>query len=73
MNARNVLGTALEPCSTDPPTGFYRDGSCSTEPEDLGSHTICAVLAGEFLDRQRAIGNDLTIPIPAYQFPGLRP
>jgi uncharacterized protein (DUF2237 family) len=70
---RNVLGGALEPCGGDPMTGFYRDGCCSTGPEDLGSHTICAVVTTEFLDHQRAIGNDLSTPMPAYHFPGLVP
>ena len=70
---RNVLGDDLEPCGTDPLTGFHRDGSCRTGPEDLGSHTICAVMTPEFLDHQRGIGNDLSTPVPAYRFPGLRP
>ena len=73
MTERNVLGGELDPCGTDPMTGFYRDGCCSTGPEDLGSHTICAVVTAEFLAHQRAIGNDLTMPMPAYGFPGLRP
>lgn len=73
MADRNVLGGALEPCSTDPLTGFYRDGCCSTGPEDLGSHTICAVVTEEFLQHQRAIGNDLSTPHPEYRFPGLVP
>lgn len=70
---RNVLGTELEPCGTDPLTGFYRDGSCSTGPDDLGSHTVCAVVTAEFLEHQRSVGNDLGTPRPEYQFPGLRP
>ncbi|MBK5221638.1 MAG: DUF2237 domain-containing protein [Acidimicrobiia bacterium] len=70
---RNVLGADLEPCGTDPVTGFFRDGCCSTGPEDLGSHTICAVVSAEFLDHQRRIGNDLSSPMPAYRFPGLNP
>jgi len=70
---RNVLGGALELCGTDPLTGFYRDGCCSTGPEDLGSHTICAVVTAEFLAHQRSIGNDLSTPVPAYRFPGLVP
>jgi uncharacterized protein (DUF2237 family) len=70
---RNVLGGELEPCGTDPMTGFFRDGCCSTGPEDLGSHTICAVVTAEFLDHQRSIGNDLTTPMPQYRFPGLVP
>ncbi|MEO7350676.1 MAG: DUF2237 domain-containing protein [Marmoricola sp.] len=69
----NVLGEELQPCGTDPLTGFYRDGCCSTGPEDLGSHTICAVVTTEFLDHQRSIGNDLTTPMPLYGFPGLVP
>ena len=73
MTERNVLGGELEPCGTDPMTGFYRDGCCNTGPEDLGSHTICAVVTGEFLDHQRNIGNDLSTPRPVYGFPGLRP
>ncbi len=70
---RNVLGAELEPCGTEPLTGFYRDGCCSTGPEDLGSHTICAVVTAEFLEHQRSIGNDLSTPAPLYRFPGLRP
>ncbi len=73
MNDRNVLGTTLEECSTDPLTGFYRDGSCTSGPEDVGSHTICAVVTKEFLDHQRSIGNDLSTPMPQYRFPGLVP
>jgi uncharacterized protein (DUF2237 family) len=70
---RNVLGGDLEPCGTDPVTGFYRDGCCSSSPEDLGSHTICAVVSREFLEHQRSIGNDLSTPMPRFRFPGLVP
>lgn len=70
---RNVLGDPLEICGTDPVTGFFRDGCCSTGPEDLGSHTICAVVTEEFLEHQRSIGNDLSTPMPQYRFPGLQP
>jgi uncharacterized protein len=70
---RNVLGGQLEPCGMDPVTGFYRDGCCSTGPEDLGSHTICAVVTAEFLEHQRTIGNDLSTPMALYGFPGLTP
>jgi hypothetical protein len=70
---RNVLGDELEPCGTDPLTGFYRDGRCRTGPQDIGSHTVCAVVTAEFLAHQRSIGNDLTTPRPEYQFPGLVP
>ncbi len=70
---RNVLGGELEPCGTDPLTGFYRDGCCNTSPEDLGSHTVCAVVSAEFLAHQQRVGNDLSTPRPEYRFPGLRP
>ncbi len=73
MTDLNVLGGDLEPCGTDPVTGFYRDGCCSTGPEDLGSHTICAVVTAEFLEHQRSIGNDLSTPMPQYHFTGLVP
>jgi uncharacterized protein len=69
----NVLGGDLEPCGTDPITGFFRDGCCSTGAEDVGSHTICVVVTADFLAHQREVGNDLSTPIPAYQFPGLQP
>jgi len=70
---RNVLGTELESCSTDPLTGWFRDGACRTGDNDGGSHTICAVVTQEFLDHQRSIGNDLAAPMPQYRFPGLVP
>ncbi len=70
---QNVLGGPLEPCGTDPVTGFYRDGCCSTGPDDLGSHTVCAVVTAEFLAHQQRVGNDLVTPRPEYRFPGLRP
>jgi len=73
VNARNVMGGPLEPCGTEPMTGFYRDGCCNSGLEDQGSHTICAVVTGEFLEHQRMIGNDLSTPMPAYGFPGLVP
>ena len=73
MDDRNVLGGELEPCGTDPLTGFYRDGCCRTGPEDLGSHTICAVVTAEFLEHQRRNGNDLITPVADYRFPGLEP
>jgi uncharacterized protein (DUF2237 family) len=69
----NVMGGPLAPCGTDPVTGFFRDGCCNTGPEDLGSHTVCAVVTGEFLQHQQRIGNDLITPIPEYRFPGLVP
>ncbi|MGB0093293.1 MAG: DUF2237 domain-containing protein [Solirubrobacteraceae bacterium] len=73
MRDRNVLGGELEPCAIDPLTGFYRDGCCRTGPEDVGSHTICAVVTAAFLEHQALIGNDLITPMPQYQFPGLVP
>ncbi len=73
MEPLNVLGHPLDPCSRDPVTGWFRDGSCRTGPGDVGSHTVCAVMTAEFLDHQRAIGNDLVSPAPQYGFPGLTP
>jgi uncharacterized protein (DUF2237 family) len=73
VTERNVLGGELEPCGIDPLTGFFRDGTCRTGPDDLGSHTICAVVTTEFLEHQRRIGNDLSTPRPQYGFPGLVP
>jgi uncharacterized protein len=73
VTERNVLGAELQPCGTDPLTGFYRDGCCRTGPQDRGSHTICAVVTVEFLEHQRRIGNDLSTPVPEYGFPGLVP
>lgn len=70
---RNVLGEPLEGCGTDPVTGFYRDGRCSTGPQDVGSHTVCAVVTREFLAQQAAVGNDLSTPRPEWRFPGLKP
>jgi uncharacterized protein (DUF2237 family) len=73
MAARNVLGGELEPCGNEPLTGFYRDGCCNTGEEDLGSHTVCAVVSAEFLAHQRMTGNDLVTPHPEFGFSGLRP
>jgi uncharacterized protein (DUF2237 family) len=70
---RNVLGGPLAECGIDPLTGFYRDGSCSSGPNDIGSHTVCAVMSAEFLEHQQQIGNDLSTPRPEFRFPGLRP
>jgi uncharacterized protein (DUF2237 family) len=69
----NVLGEPLEPCGTDPVTGFHRTGDCSCGPEDVGLHAVCAVMTREFLDHQRSIGNDLITPRPEWHFPGLQP
>jgi uncharacterized protein (DUF2237 family) len=73
VSDRNVLGGPLQPCGTDPMTGFHRDGSCTAAASDPGSHTICAVVTEEFLAFQREIGNDLSTPRPRWGFPGLVP
>jgi uncharacterized protein (DUF2237 family) len=72
-SALNVLGAPLEECGTEPLTGFYRDGCCNTGQQDLGSHTVCAVVTAEFLTHQQRVGNDLSTPRPEYSFPGLKP
>ena len=73
MTERNVLGGPLEPCGVDPMTGFYRDGTCTCGPEDVGLHAVCAVMTEEFLEHQQAVGNDLSTPRPEWSFPGLKP
>ena len=73
MTERNVLGGELEPCGTDPVTGFRRDGTCTCGPEDVGLHAVCAVMTVEFLAHQQRVGNDLVTPHPEWQFPGLHP
>lgn len=70
--ARNVLGQELEMCCTSPMTGFYRDGACRTGGGDLGAHVVCAQMTEEFLQFTRSRGNDLSTPIPAFNFPGLK-
>ena len=70
---KNVLGEPLEFCSIKPMTGFTRNGSCETGPEDAGNHTVCVQVTREFLDFSRSAGNDLSTPLPEYGFPGLRP
>ncbi len=69
---KNVFGEPISSCSEAPLTGFYRNGCCDTGPDDHGSHTICAVMTGEFLDFSKRAGNDLSTPIPEYGFPGLK-
>jgi uncharacterized protein (DUF2237 family) len=71
--ARNVLGESLEICSLKPMTGFYRDGCCNTGREDVGSHTVCAVMTPEFLAFSKSRGNDLSTAVPEFGFPGLKP
>jgi uncharacterized protein (DUF2237 family) len=69
----NVLGSALEPCSYDPITGFFRDGCCNTGPEDAGSHTVCVEMTAAFLTLSKRQGNDLSTARPEYGFAGLKP
>lgn len=73
MAANNVLGTDLQTCSTEPLTGFYRDGCCQTGPQDVGLHLVCCVMTADFLEFSKARGNDLSTPNPMYAFPGLQP
>jgi len=73
MEQSNVFGEPLEVCSLDPVTGFYRDGFTNTGPDDLGSHTVCAVVTEEFLEHQKSVGNDLSTPRPEFGFAGLKP
>jgi uncharacterized protein (DUF2237 family) len=70
---RNVVGGELLPCSADPVTGFYRDGCCATGSDDIGSHTVCAVVTAAFLEFSAGVGNDLSTPRPEWGFPGLSP
>ncbi len=72
-NARNVLGEELQSCCTSPMTGFYRDGTCNTGGGDLGAHVVCAQMTEEFLTFTKSRGNDLSTPVPAFNFPGLQP
>ena len=67
----NVLGEDLVPCSTDPMTGFFRNGCCDTCDQDVGSHTVCAVMTDEFLEYSKSVGNDLSTPRPEFGFSGL--
>ncbi|CAJ2377010.1 MAG: DUF2237 domain-containing protein [Gammaproteobacteria bacterium] len=71
-NQKSVLGEPLEICSTSPMTGFIRNGCCETGPGDLGSHTVCIQATEEFLQFSKERGNDLSTPVPEFQFPGLR-
>lgn len=67
----NVFGEKLLPCSSDPKTGFFRDGCCNTCEQDVGSHTVCIQVSTEFLQYSRFRGNDLSTPVPEFGFPGL--
>ena len=73
LSPRNVLGEPPDICSIKPMSGFYRDGCCNTGKEDIGSHTVCAVMTSEFLDFSKSRGNDLSTPMPELGFPGLKP
>jgi uncharacterized protein len=70
---RNVLGSTLEVCSLDPATGWHRDGCCRPGAGDVGVHVVCARVTAEFLEFSKSRGNDLTLPRPEFQFPGLQP
>ena len=71
--SRNVLGGILDICATQPMTGFFRNGCCDTSAEDVGSHTVCAVMTAEFLAFSKSAGNDLSTPRPEFGFAGLSP
>ena len=71
--AKNVLGEELELCCVSPLTGFYRDGNCVSGPEDAGTHVVCAEVTEEFLGFTKSRGNDLSTPVPEFNFPGLKP
>jgi len=71
--ATNVVGGKLETCCTSPMTGYYRDGKCNTGGGDFGAHTVCAQLTEEFLQFTKSNGNDLSTPVPEFNFPGLKP
>ena len=71
--ARNVLGRSLATCSTEPLTGYFRDGCCKTGPSDLGVHVVCAEVTEAFLSYTKSRGNDLSTPRPEFRFPGLKP
>ena len=70
---KNVWGSELSPCSTNPLTGFYRDGSCATGRQDHGQHVVCIEATADFLEYSASQGNDLSTPMPEFGFPGLKP
>lgn len=72
-NQVNVYGEPLDECCSSPMTGFYRNGCCETGGDDHGVHTVCAVMTAEFLEFSKRMGNDLSTPMPHYNFPGLKP
>lgn len=73
FQSRNVFGEPLESCSEDPITGFYRNGCCDSGEDDRGDHMVCAIMTAEFLEFSKSKGNDLSTPVPQYNFPGLKP
>lgn len=72
LQSKNVFGEAIQTCSNDPVTGFYRNGCCDSGIDDRGDHMICAVITTEFLEFSKSKGNDLSTPVPQYNFPGLK-
>ena len=73
LEERNVYGEPLQPCSTDPLTGFFRTGACAAGPDDVGRHLICCEMTAQFLAFSKSVGNDLSTPRPEMAFPGLKP
>lgn len=71
--SKNIFGEELKPCCFNPLTGFYRDGFCRTNEEDVGTHVVCAIMSREFLEFSKKVDNDLITPMPYYTFPGLKP
>ncbi|NJK91039.1 MAG: DUF2237 domain-containing protein [Blastochloris sp.] len=69
----NILGEALQPCSMQPKTGYFRDGCCRTRADDTGRHVVCCQVTAIFLEYSKSVGNDLSTPRPEYEFPGLKP
>jgi uncharacterized protein (DUF2237 family) len=72
MSSKNIFGQPLIPCSTQPMTGYFRNGCCDTEEADVGMHTVCAVMTDDFLNYSKEMGNDLSTPRPEWGFPGLK-
>ena len=72
MENLNIFGQPLIACSTNPVTGFFRDGCCNTNEEDFGVHTVCIVATTEFLEFSKQVGNDLSTPLPQWGFQGLK-
>jgi uncharacterized protein len=70
--SKNVFGEPITVCSENPLTGFYRNGCCESRKDDAGRHMVCAVMTDEFLGFSKAMGNDLSTPMPQYNFPGLK-